>query len=74
MDNGFKYYVDHGICTEESYPYKGWLSLKCKDTKCTKDSFTIKEFTDVKAKSTSSLKSACDKQPISVAVDASKHW
>jgi hypothetical protein len=73
MDYGFKYFHDKGICTESSYPYKG-KDGTCADSSCTKDSFTISGYTDVTAKSTDALKTACDTQPISVAVDAGIAW
>lgn len=73
MDDGFKYFKDKGICTEESYPYKG-KDGTCADSSCTKDSFTISGYSDVTAKSVDALKAACDKQPVSIAVDAGIAW
>lgn len=70
MDDGFKYFIASGICTESSYPYQG-VNGTCGASSCTKSSFTISSYTDVSAGSTSALKSACDTQPVSIAVDAS---
>jgi len=41
MDNGFKYFIAKGICTEGSYPYTAQDGT-CKASSCTKDSFTIR--------------------------------
>merc|ERR1712157_286501 len=71
MDYGFEYFESEGYCTESSYKYTA-RDGSCKASHCTKDSFTIKSYKDVSA-STSALKSACDQQPISVAVDA-EEW
>lgn len=72
MDYGFEYFRDNGICTESSYPYTAQDGT-CVASSCTKDSFTISGYTDVTSGSTSSLKAACDKQPVSIAVDA-ENW
>jgi len=73
MDQGFGYYKSHGICTESSYPYTAKSDFSsCAVTSCSKSSFKVKGHTDVSAGSTSALKSAADKQPVSIAVDASK--
>jgi C1A family cysteine protease len=66
MDYAFQYVEAKGISTEAEYPYTGY------DGSCQKDngSWKISGYTDVPAGSTSELKSACNTQPVSVAVDA----
>jgi len=73
MDYGFEYFRDKGICTESSYPYTSGSGsvASCAVSSCTKSSFTIAGYTDVSG--TSALKSACDKQPVAIAVDAN-NW
>jgi len=71
MDNGFKYFIANGICTESSYPYQG-VDGTCQASSCTKSGFTITSYSDVSAGSTSALKSRCDKQPVAIACDASQ--
>lgn len=63
MDNAFKYVKAKGIPTESSYPYTA------KDGSCKSYTISTKisDFTD-----TTNLASDVAKQPISVAVDASK--
>jgi C1A family cysteine protease len=70
MDYGFEYFRDKGICTESSYPYVA-QDRSCAVSSCTKDSFTISGYTDISG--TSALQSACNKQPVSIAVDAN-NW
>jgi C1A family cysteine protease len=70
MDYGFEYFVSNGICTESSYAYTA-KDGTCAVSSCTKDSFTISGYTDVSG--TSALQGACDKQPVSIAVDAN-NW
>lgn len=65
--------MENGICTEESYPYVSGNGSEpaCEQDSCTMDSFTLGGFTPITG--TSALATACNTQPISVAVDAS-NW
>jgi len=73
MGQGLGYYKKKGICTESSYPYTAESDFSsCAEKTCTKSSFTISGHTTVKS-SDAALKSACDKQPVSIGVDAS-NW
>jgi len=72
MYDAMDYFASAGICTESSYPYTAQDGT-CQASSCTKDSFTISGHIMVTADSTSALKSACDKQPVSITVDA-QNW
>ena len=67
MDNAFKFVKDHGITTEESYPYKA-VKQTCKTNS---GDFKISGFTDIK--NCNDLATAVTGRPVSVAVDAS-NW
>lgn len=67
MDNAFKFVKDHGIVSEESYPYVG-VKQTCR---ISDGSFKISGFTDIK--SCNDLANAITSRPISVAVDAT-NW
>ena len=66
MDDGFKYVIDNGLCTESSYGYTA------SDGSCQKCSVVahITSFQDVEANSEDSLQQAVYKQPVSVAIEA----
>lgn len=66
MNYAFKYVVDNGITTEEKYPYKG-VDQKCASRA---GDYKISGFSNVPVKSSQALASACDTQPISVAIEA----
>lgn len=66
MDDGFKYVIDKGICTEKSYEYKA-VAGSCK--KCT-SVFKIKSFIDITPNNESALAQAVYKQPVSIAIEA----
>jgi C1A family cysteine protease len=71
MDNGFQYVVDnHGLCTEQSYPYVAQEEGTCSANKCT-DVVQISGFVDVAQNNEKALKAAVAMQPVSVAIDAS---
>ena len=69
MDNAFDFIkTNKGLCTEESYPYKGvdgTCNKKCKDD----SKATVKTHTDVAANA-KALMSAIAKQPVSIAIEA----
>jgi len=71
MDDAFKYIIaNNGIDTEASYPYTAVDGTKC-EYKAANSGATISKYTDVKSGSETDLQKAADKQPISVAIDAS---
>jgi KDEL-tailed cysteine endopeptidase len=69
MDQAFKYVINTGIATDDSYPYKS-LAETCKAFNA---SYHINGYTDVPSNSISGLQTALLKQPVSIAVDAS-NW
>jgi C1A family cysteine protease len=71
MDGAFKYYISFGgIETESDYPYTGTKGT-CKAS-TSKIAGKISKYTDVKSGSEDSLYTALSKQPVSIAMDASK--
>merc|ERR1719330_1222090 len=76
MDNGFKYARVSAMCTEESYPYRGWLGelAGCKASQCSTGIAKggVTGYKDVNPDSEKDLMSAVSQQPVSVAVDAAK--
>jgi len=66
MDNAFKYWGDYLAMTESSYPYKA------KDGTCAYNAASgvtnVASYVDVKAKSSSSMVSAVNSGPVSVAI------
>jgi C1A family cysteine protease len=71
MDPAFKYFESHGVCSEDSYPYKA-KSGTCAERNCSvaipKGSVT--GFRDVPAQDTKALMEAVSKQPVAVAIEA----
>lgn len=67
MDNAFKYVIDHGIVTQDEYPYVAKVQV------CKKNAgpFKISGFTDIK--SCTDLANALTGRPVSIAVDAT-NW
>jgi C1A family cysteine protease len=70
MDNAFKYIESNPLETESEYPYKG-RNGKCAYSK-SKGVGTVSKFTDVKSDSAPSLKTALNKGPVSIAIEADK--
>lgn len=66
MNQAFQFVIDNGIETEAEYPYKARDQI-CKSKV---GEFKIKKFANVPPKSSGALAAACDKQPISVAIEA----
>jgi C1A family cysteine protease len=66
MDGAFKYAVDHGMCTETSYPYTA------KDGSCHSCSavVSVSGCADVKANNQVALKEAVANAPVSIAIEA----
>jgi len=73
MDNAFEYIEKSGITAEADYPYTsgGGVTGTCK-TSSIKPAVTVTGYTDVPAKDEVALKSAIEKQPVSVAIEADK--
>jgi len=70
MDYAFKYAESDPLETEADYPYTP-KTEKCKYVK-SKGAVEVTTYTDVKRDSSDALKSALQKQPVSVAIEADK--
>ncbi|KAL4461955.1 hypothetical protein ABPG74_000800 [Tetrahymena malaccensis] len=70
MDNVFNFVKDHGIVTDQDYPYAGHVHL----FRCLKTTdnyhYTIKGHYDVQPGDCQGLQEAIAQQPVSVAIDA----
>jgi len=66
MNQAFQFVIDNGIESEAQYPYKA------RDQACKSKvgDFKIGHFVNVPEKSSGALASACDQQPIAVAIEA----
>jgi len=73
MDGGFKYEEMHGVCTEDSYPYKAKNGI-CHALGCTVGipKHAVVGFKDVDEKDDEALMEAVAQQPVSVAIEADK--
>jgi len=70
MDNAFEYVIQHGICSNVSYPYNG-VDNQCKNQSCTKR-VHIDTYYDVPPNNEKQLEKAVAKQPVSVAIQANQ--
>ena len=68
MDYAFTYVLDHGITTEDKYPYAA-RGQTCKQQE---GEYKISSCSDVKKESNAALKEAIEKGPVSVAIQANK--
>ena len=68
MDNAFKYIIDNGLCSEESYPYQGVQGI-CQSSDCN-TVVRLKDYADIKPNDEKILKRAVAQQPVSVAIQA----
>jgi cathepsin L len=68
MDYAFEYVIDHGLCTETAYPYKG-VDGTCKSSSCTPAVY-ISSYKDVTVNSEPALLTAVALTPVSVAIEA----
>jgi C1A family cysteine protease len=66
MDDGFKYIVDHGICSEKDYSYSA-ADGTCKQCKTVTK---IDSFVDVTPNDEQALQQAVSQRPVSVAIEA----
>merc|ERR1712098_867810 len=64
------YLAGSGICTDASYPYTARNGV-CVESSCTMDSFRVNGHVAISAGSIDALKSANDRFPVSVCVNAS---
>jgi cathepsin L len=72
MDSAFDYVIaNKGIDTEKFYPYEGTCDFNCRYN-ANYNAAQVRSYVDVKSQSEPSLQTAVDKQPVSVAIDASK--
>lgn len=67
MDSAFEYIVDHGITTQDQYPYVA------RDQTCQKDGGAIKLSGYIDVEGCNNLANAVNSRPVSVAVDSS-NW
>jgi len=70
MDQAFDYVKDHGIPTEETYPYHA-VHKKCA-YKATTAATWVVDYKDVPKDDVEQLAAAVAQQPVSIAVDANK--
>ena len=68
MTNAFAYVKEHGLCSEEAYPYHA-KDEDCKDTQC-ESIIKIAGYEEVPSMDGAALKQAVAKAPVSVAVEA----
>lgn len=70
MINAYKYIINNGLCTNESYPYTGTDKNICKNTTCNK----VAKIDNYKSiiSTEKQLEKAVALQPISVAIEADK--
>ena len=70
MDLGFKYIIDNGLCTNQSYPYQA-MDQECQKDQCT-SVVNISNYGDLDPNDELNLKRGVAKQPVSVAIQANK--
>ena len=68
MDNAFQYIIDHGLCTEQAYPYNG-MKETCKPCNRTK---YITGCADIKPNDEQELMRIVSHQPVAIAIEADK--
>lgn len=71
MDNGFKYAIDNGMCTEETYPYTHTDTNKCHSCQ------VVARFSgcaDVEANNQLVLREAVATGPVSIAIEADTEY
>jgi len=72
MDDAFQYVISNGgLDTEDSYPYTATGPNQCQYNP-SNSAETLSSFTDVSQGDEGALQTACDQQPVSVAIDASQ--
>jgi len=72
MDQAFEYVIQNGgLDTEESYPYTATGPNQCQYD-ASNSAETLSSYTDVTSGDENALMTACNQQPVSVAIDASQ--
>ena len=72
MDDAFKYVTDFGSESQASYPYKGWMAMKCQydASKTVLKPQQLSGYVDVKSRDGQALENAVAKRVVSIAIDA----
>jgi len=75
MDYAFNYVKDHGLASEENYPYVSGNGVvpPCNDSKVAQKVASISDFVDVKTRSEDALENALNISPVAVAIEADKY-
>lgn len=71
MNQSFWYVRDHGITTQDKYPYRGVLGT-CRYNQETDKVWTISDCTEVTVNSETALVASIAKNPVSVAIQANQ--
>lgn len=74
MDSAFKYMINNGQCTEESYPYTAGSGQSGTCKKCSSAGVSFSACKDVTPKDQVSLKGAVAKNPVVVAIEADTRY
>ena len=74
MEGAFKYIIEHGQCTDSSYPYTSGLSKSSGTCQKCSNIAHISSCSDVKPNDQISLKAAVAQQPVSVAIEADTRY
>merc|ERR1719320_1753517 len=75
MDHAFYYVKDHGLASEENYPYVSGNGVvpPCNDSKVAQKVASISDFVDVKTRSEDALENALNIGPVAVAIEADQY-
>jgi len=75
MDYAFFYVKDHGLASEENYPYVSGNGVvpPCNDSKVAQKVATISDFVDVQTRSEDALENALNIGPVAVAIEADQY-
>jgi C1A family cysteine protease len=74
-DSAFRYMINNGQCSEESYPYKAGVTKTASTCqKCSKTQVHFSSCSDVVSKDQVSLKAAVSKQPVVIAIEADTRY
>lgn len=75
IDYAFLYVKDHGLASEENYPYVSGNGVvpPCNDSKVAQKVATISDFVDVKIRSEDALENALNIGPVAVAIEADQY-
>jgi len=75
MDYAFNYVKDHGLASEENYPYVSGNGVvpPCNDSKVAQKVASISDFVDVKTRSEDALENALNIGPVAVAIEVDQY-